>query len=130
MGGVINDIESGYFQKEIADASVTFNNKVENKNRVIVGLNKFIKDDEDIEIPILEIDGSVQEEQVNNLKKIREKRDNDEVKSKLNAITNASKNTTNLIPLIIDAALEYATLGEIVEAMKDVFGDWQEKSVI
>jgi len=130
MGGVINGIESGYFQKEIADASVIYNNKVENKERIIVGLNDYIKEDEKIEIPILEIDESVQNTQINNLKMLRKNRDNRKVDTLLKKITNASKRSENLIPLIIDAALEYATLGEIVDSMKKVFGDWKENSII
>ena len=130
MGGVINGIELGYFQKEIADASVIYNNKVENKERIIVGLNDYIKEDEKIEIPILEIDESVQNTQINNLKMLRKNRDNKKVDTLLKKITNASKRSENLIPLIIDAALEYATLGEIVDSMKKVFGEWKENSII
>lgn len=130
LGGVVECIESGFFQKEISDSAQIFNNKVENNDRIIVGVNDFIKKDEEIDIPILEIDETVQTYQEEKLNNIIKKRNNDKVDVKLKAITKACKNNDNLVPLIIDAALEYATLGEIVESMKVVFGEWQEKSII
>ena len=130
IGGVIDGIESGYFQKEIADSASIYNNKIENKERFTVGVNNFIKDDEKIDIPILQITDQVQVKQINELKEIKQKRNNSLVEEKLNKITEAAKSDINLMPLIIDAALEYATLGEIVDSMKIVFGEWQEKAVI
>tara|TARA_B100000579_G_scaffold433801_1_gene453289 strand:+ start:2062 stop:3693 length:1632 start_codon:yes stop_codon:yes gene_type:complete len=130
IGGVIDGIESGYFQKEIADSASIYNNKIENKERFIVGVNNFIKDDEKIDIPILEITDQVQVKQINELIEIKQKRNNRLVEEKLNKITEAAKSDINLMPLIIDAALEYATLGEIVDSMKLVFGEWQEKAII
>ena len=130
LGGVVECIESGFFQKEISDSAQIFNNKVENNDRIIVGVNDFIKKDEEIDIPILEIDETVQTYQKEKLNNIIKKRNNDKVDVKLKAITKACENNDNLVPLIIDAALEYATLGEIVESMKVVFGEWQEKSII
>ena len=130
IGGVIDGIETGYFQKEIADSASIYNNKIENKERFTVGVNNFIKDDEKIDIPILQITDQVQVKQINELKEIKQKRNNSLVEEKLNKITEAAKSDINLMPLIIDAALEYATLGEIVDSMKIVFGEWQEKAVI
>ena len=130
IGGVINGIESGYFQREIADSASIYNKKIESKNRFIVGVNNFIKDNETIDIPILEITDKVQREQIARLQDIRNNRNNKLVDEKLSKITDAAKKDTNLLPLIIDAALEYATLGEIVDSMKVVFGEWQEDAVI
>ena len=130
IGGVISGIESGYFQKEIADSASLYNNKIENKDRIIVGVNEFVKEDEKIDIPILEISDEVQKIQISKLKKLKKERSNKIVKKKLKEITSACKSNKNLLPLIIDASLEYATLGEIVNAMKEVFGEWQETSVI
>jgi methylmalonyl-CoA mutase N-terminal domain/subunit len=130
IGGVINGIESGYFQKEIADAASVFNKKIENDERYIVGVNKFLKEDEKIDIPILEITDEVQKKQINNNKLLKNKRNNGKVNNKLKLISKAATTSTNLLPLIIDAALEYATLGEIVNAMKIVFGEWSEQSII
>jgi len=130
IGGVIKGIELGYFQREIADSASIYNNKIENKERFIVGVNNFVKEDETIDIPILEITDKVQVEQIDELKKIKNTRNNKLVEEKLYKITQASKADTNLMPLIIDAALEYATLGEIVDSMKLVFGDWKEDAII
>ena len=129
-GGVIECIENGYFQKEIANSSSDYNNQLESSNRYVVGMNKFVKENEEIDIPILKISKKVEEEQVNKLKKIKKKRDESVVNDKLLKIKKAAQTKENLVPLIIEAALDYATLGEIVEAMKSEFGEWQEKSVI
>ena len=130
IGGVIEGIESGYFQKEIADASSAYNKKLESKKRYTVGVNQFIKEDEKIDIPILEITNEVQNKQISKLNEIKRNRNNDVVKVKLEAITDAATNNKNVMPLIIDAALENATLGEIVDSMKIVFGEWTEKTSI
>ena len=129
-GGVIECIENGSFQKEIANSSSDYNNQLESSNRYVVGMNKFVKENEEIDIPILKISKKVEEEQVNKLKKIKKKRDESVVNDKLLKIKKAAQTKENLVPLIIEAALDYATQGEIVEAMKAEFGEWQEKSVI
>ena len=130
LGGVILGIEMGYFQREIAEASSEYQNKVESKQRVIVGVNDFIKENEEIEIPILEIREEVEAEQISMLKSLKKDRDNSAVKESLNAITEAAKNSENLMPLIIVAAKSYASMGEIVDAMKIVFGEWEENVVL
>ena len=130
LGGVIQGIEMGYFQREIAEAAADYQRRVDSKRRIVVGVNEFVKDNEDIEIPLLEIRKEVQDEQHKALDSLRASRNNEEVEEKLAAITNASHNSENLIPLIIEAAKSYATLGEIVDSMKVVFGEWQEAAVI
>ena len=130
LGGVIPAIEMGYFQREIAEASSDYQNKVESKQRIIVGVNDFVKENEEIEIPILEIRKEVEKEQVSILSDLKASRDKDAVKRSLDAITDAAKNSDNLMPLIISAAKTYATMGEIVDAMKIVFGEWEENAVL
>jgi methylmalonyl-CoA mutase N-terminal domain/subunit len=130
LGGVIPGIEIGYFQREIAEASSEYQNKVESKQRIIVGVNDFVKEDEKIEIPILEIRKEVEEEQISLLSALKATRDKAVVTQSLDAITNAAKNNDNLMPLIINAAKSYASMGEIVDAMKVVFGEWEEKAVL
>ena len=130
LGGVIECIESGYLQKEIADSSAILNEKIDLKERVIVGMNKYENKDEKITIPILKISKKVEDDQIEFVKKIRLERNNELVDIKLKKIEEISKTHDNLLYPIIDAVLEYATLGEIVESMKNVFGDWQEKSII
>ena len=127
IGGVIEGIELGYFQKEIADSSIEYQRKVESKQRIIVGVNEFYKEDEEIDIPILKIREEVESEQVSNIQDIRKKRNNKIVAEKLKDITEAaSGQKINLIPLIISAAKNNATLGEIVDSMKKVYGEWSE----
>ena len=130
LGGVIPAIEMGYFQREIAEASSEYQNKVESKQRIIVGVNDFVKEDEKIEIPILEIRKEVEEEQISLLSALKAARDKAVVTQSLDAITNAAKNNDNLMPLIINAAKSYASMGEIVDAMKVVFGEWEENAVL
>ena len=130
LGGVIPAIEIGYFQREIAEAAADYQRRVDSKRRIVVGVNDFIKDDEEIEIPILEIRKDVEDEQIKSLAILRNSRNNNIVDEKLTAITCASRNSENLIPLIVEAAQSYATLGEIVDSMKVVFGEWQEAAVI
>ena len=130
LGGVIPAIEMGYFQREIAESAADYQRRVDSKRRIVVGVNDFIKDDEEIEIPILEIRKDVEDEQIKSLAILRNSRKNNNVDEKLTAITCASRNSENLIPLIVEAAQSYATLGEIVDSMKVVFGEWQEAAVI
>ena len=95
-----------------------------------MGVNKFINDDDAVDIPILKISKEVEQKQIKRLNDMKHKRNNSNVKIKLRSIEKACKTDDNLVPLIIDAALEYATLGEIVDSMKSHFGDWHEKSII
>ena len=129
-GGVINGIENGYFQIKIAEAASEYQKLVDTKERIVVGVNEYIKDDEKIEIPVLEIKEQVQQDQINKLKILKETRNNNDVKIALQNLTNGAKTNKNLMPLIIKAAKSYATLGEIVDSMKKVFGEWQEKAII
>ena len=126
-GGVIECIESGYLQKEISDASSDYQIKIDNKERIIVGMTEFIKENEEIEIPILEIRKEVEEEQNKRLNTIKSNRNNQDVEASLLKIQECCKSGENLMPSIIKAVESYATLGEIVDSMKEVFGEWQEK---
>ena len=129
LGGVIECIETGYLQKEISESSSDYQSKIENKERIIVGMTDFVKEDEEIEIPILEIRKEVEDEQNDRLIKLKQDRNNELVNNKLIKIQESCKNGNNLVPVIIDAVESYATLGEIVHAMKDVFGEWTEKAI-
>ncbi len=130
LGGVVNAIEQGYQQRQIAEASSAYQQKVDRKERYVVAVNKFCKEDEKIEIPILEIGGEIEDQQVEKLRNLKISRDENAVKNYLGAITAACKNDDNIMPAIISAAKAYVTVGEIVDAMKIVFGEWQETSVI
>ena len=130
LGGVIPAIEMGYFQREIAEAASDYQRRVDSKRRIVVGVNEFSKNNEEIEIPILEIRKEVEREQIEGIKSLREKRNEETVDAKLKSITDACRTKDNLIPLIIDAAQSHATLGELVTSMKVVFGEWQETAVV
>ena len=130
LGGVIPAIEMGYFQREIAEAASDYQRRVDSKRRIVVGVNEFSKNNEEIEIPILEIRKEVEREQIGGLKSLREKRNEETVDAKLKSITDACRTKDNLIPLIIDAAQSHATLGELVTSMRVVFGEWQETAVV
>ena len=130
LGGVVEAIEIGYFQREIAEAASEYQRRVDTRRRIVVGVNEFSKADEKIDIPILEIRKEVQDEQIKRIEFIKANRNNDLVKNKLNDITKACSDNTNLVPLIISAAKSSATMGEIVDSMKQVFGEWQEKATI
>ncbi len=126
-GGVIECIESGYLQKEISDASSDYQKKIDSKDRIVVGMTEFIKENEEIEIPILEIRKEVEDEQNQRLNKVRTDRNQDLVKKSLQKIQECCKTDVNVMPAIIEAVESYATLGEIVDCMKEVFGEWKEK---
>ena len=129
LGGVIPAIEQGYFQREIARAASDYQSKLDSNTRVMVGVNRFIKDNEKIDIPILEIGGEAGTSQRKKLKDLKESRHETLAKSAIINIQKACKDNTNLVPPIIEAAKAYVTMGEIVVAMKDVFGEWQETPV-
>ncbi len=126
MGGVIPAIEDGYFQREIARSAFEYEKKINEKSRIVVGVNDFIKEDEKIEIPILEISTDVEENQNASLVRLREERDFQAVEAALANVEASASSEQNLLPPIIEAAHAGASLGEIVTAMKKVFGEWNE----
>jgi methylmalonyl-CoA mutase N-terminal domain/subunit len=126
MGGVIPAIEDGYFQREIARSAFEYEKKINEKSRIVVGVNDFIKEDEKIEIPILEISTDVEENQNASLVRLREERDFQAVEAALENVEASASSEQNLLPPIIEAAHAGASLGEIVTAMKKVFGEWNE----
>jgi methylmalonyl-CoA mutase N-terminal domain/subunit len=128
LGGVINAIEDGYFQREISMAASDYQSKIENKDRIVVGVNKFVNKNEEIDIPILEISSKIEKKQKAKLASLKKNRSSKKVQSKLEVITETCKGNSNLMVPVIEAAKEGATLGEIVTAMKTVFGEWEESS--
>lgn len=129
LGGVISAIEAGYFQREIAHAASEYQRKIDSKRRIVVGVNEFVKENEQIEISLLEIGKESEEVQYKAIVNLKARRDESQVNTTLAAVRAACAGEDNLMPAIIAAAKAYATLGEIVAAMKDVFGEWQETTV-
>src|ERR1700678_1724820 len=127
LGGMVNAIERGYPQREIAEASYNYQLAVDRKDKIIVGVNDYVAQEKGIEL--LQIDETVTRRQSEQLKKLRTERSNDEVTRNLNALRQAAAGSANLMPFIYDAVKSYATLGEICDAMRDVFGIYQEVAI-
>jgi methylmalonyl-CoA mutase N-terminal domain/subunit len=129
MGGMIAAIEKNFPQREIANASYEYQRGVERGDKIIVGVNAFQSDHED-SIEILQIDQGAQDHQVKKLAALRAKRDNGRVRASLDALKRAAEGTDNTMPFILDAVRAYATLGEICDALREVFGSYQETSLV
>ncbi|MDH5281432.1 MAG: methylmalonyl-CoA mutase family protein [Thermoleophilia bacterium] len=129
LGGVIPAIKDNFFQQEIADASFRYQSEVESGKRVIVGVNRYQLDDEE-PIPILKIDPSLEQKQVDRLAVVKGRRDSGLVESRLAALKDAAATEgANLMPPIIDASRDYVTLGEMCDALREVWGVWRETPV-
>ena len=127
MGGMVAAIERGYPQREIAEASYRYQMAVDKKEKIIVGVNDFVSEEKPLEI--LQIDETVAHRQAERLRKLRADRSQAEVDRRLTALRNAAKGPENLMPFIFDAVKSYATLGEICDAMRDVFGTYEEVAI-
>lgn len=126
LGGVLSAIDQGFFQQEIADAAYNYQRAVDSEEQVIVGVNRY-NSDERVEIELLKIDPAVEEKQVSRLKKLKEKRDNLAVRRSLDELAKCAAGNENIIPGILEAVKVYATIGEIVASLKEVFGEYKEK---
>ncbi len=129
FGGVIPAIEAGYFQKEISNAAYRYQKEFERKEKIIVGVNEFIEENEKIDIPILVIPPGVEKKQIDELNRLKAERDNDKVESCLKEISYAIENEINIMPSLINAAENYVTMGEMVSRMKVHFGIYEESAV-
>jgi methylmalonyl-CoA mutase N-terminal domain/subunit len=128
LGGVVPAIKSNFFQKEIANASYKYQQEIEKNERIIVGVND-VQLREPCSTPLLKIDEKVAVDQIKNLQKIKKDRDNDQVQTSLENLKKAAKGTENLMPYIIEAVKNYASIGEIINSLKEVFGTYQEDSI-
>ena len=129
MGGVVAGIEQGFFQREIGRAAYQYQQEMERKQRIIVGVNEYVEPDEKLEIPILYVPEEVEDEQKQVLADLRRSRDNAACSAALQALTAAARRAPgedNLMARILDCARAYATEGEIRGAMREVFGDYSE----
>lgn len=123
MGGSVNAIENGYIQQEIANAAYQYQKEVESGQRVIVGVNKFTQKEDSFD-EVFNIDESIRTIQINKLKKLKAERNNLAVEQALLNLKNAANGTENLMPFILLAVEEYATLGEIANCLREVFGEY------
>ena len=127
MGGMVAAIEKSYPQREIAEASYRYQMAVDKKEKIIVGVNDYVTPEKPMDL--LQIDETVAHRQAERLSKLRADRSSSEVERRLNALRKASEGSENLMPYIYDAVKSYATLGEICEAMRTVFGAYEEVAI-
>ncbi|MCK5636194.1 MAG: methylmalonyl-CoA mutase family protein [Thermoplasmatales archaeon] len=128
LGGVLPAIEKGFYQREIANASYKYQKEIEEKKRIMVGVNDY-QIDEPIEIPLLKMDEKGEERQINRLKKLRKDRNKAKFDKNLNALRKAAEGDDNLMPCILDCVHSYATLGETCQVLRDVFGEYEEPAI-
>ena len=130
LGGVLPAIDKAFFQGEISDAAYRYQRETDQGIRHIVGVNKHRNHEEQIKIPILEMDPQGYQRQIDRLKEVRQTRDSGRVGQTLDKLRTACQGTENTMPYILDAVRAYATLGEIINVMKDEFGLYQEPNTI
>ena len=129
MGGMVTAIEAGFPQKEIAESAYRSQQAVEAKDQVIVGVNEFVADDE-TSLGILYIDERAGDTQLAKLERLRQTRDSARVRRSLEALTAGARSTANTMPLILDAVRAYATVGEMCDALREVWGEYEETPII
>jgi methylmalonyl-CoA mutase N-terminal domain/subunit len=130
IGGVISGIEKGFFMKEIADSAYAFQQKLDSGERIFVGLNALKEEAPGSKIEILKIGSEYQERQCKRLSELKKRRDNAKVSNALKDLKDGLRSGKNSMPLILDAVKTYATLGEISDAMREVWGAYRETAVL
>jgi methylmalonyl-CoA mutase N-terminal domain/subunit len=129
MGGMVEAIEQGYPQREIAEASYRFQQAVEAREKIIVGVNGHVQDDEP-PVPILYIDESTADIQLRRLEGLRQTRDNDGVRRSLDGLRETARQGGNTMYGLLDCVRAYATVGEMCDALRDVWGEYEEVPLI
>jgi methylmalonyl-CoA mutase N-terminal domain/subunit len=129
LGGAASAIEKGFIQREIQDSAYRYQKEIEKGERIVVGVNKF-QVDEQSPMDLLRVDPAVRVSQIERLKTLKSERDNNKVKSILSDLRKAAEGSDNLMPCILDAVKAYATLGEICDELRGVFGEYQPVSTI
>jgi methylmalonyl-CoA mutase N-terminal domain/subunit len=129
MGGAVAAIEKGFMQREIMESAYRYQKEVESKKRIVVGVNEFVAE-EKTPIKILRVDPEIEKKLVERLNNVKRQRDNAKIKEALSNLRKAAeKEDVNLMPFIIQAVKEYATLGEICDTLREVFGEYKPPSI-
>lgn len=128
LGGVISAIEKGYFQKEISDAAFNYQQDLEQKQRIIVGLNEYVQE-EDTQVELRETDPAFEKNKIKSLVELKKNRNSQVVKNHLNEIKKVIQGSDNVMPVLIAAVEADLTLGEIIGVMREVFGEFKEESI-
>ena len=129
MGGMVEAIERGYPQREVAESAYRFQQAVESKDRIIVGVNEFVSPEQE-PFPTLYIDEETGVRQIAKLETLRRTRDNDRVARALDALRDAASGTANTMPRLLECARAYATVGEMCDALRGVWGEYEEEALI
>jgi methylmalonyl-CoA mutase N-terminal domain/subunit len=129
LGGMVEAIEHGFPQREIGEASYRFQQEFEAGRKQIVGVNAYVETDEE-PIPILYIDDSAHEKQMSRLEDLKKTRDNDRVAKSLDALRAAARGRDNTMYPLLECVRAYATVGEMCDALRDVWGEWEEEPLI
>jgi methylmalonyl-CoA mutase N-terminal domain/subunit len=129
MGGMVEAVEKGFPQREIQESAYQYQKALERNQQTIVGVNKYAMEDEPQQVPTLVIDESVRNQQVERLERVRSQRDRGAVSRTLEALRLAAQRGENTMPSTIEAVREYATLGEICSALRDVYGVYEEPAI-
>ncbi len=129
LGGVLEAIEAGFFQREIADAAYRYQREIERADRVVVGVNRYQNEDDTISIDLLKIDPAVEKRQQEKLAKLRSSRSAPEAEACLAALEEGARGDANLMPLIISCARAYCTEGEIIGVLREVLGEYREMAI-
>jgi methylmalonyl-CoA mutase N-terminal domain/subunit len=128
LGGMVEAVKQGYPQREIADAAFSLQTEIDSGRRVLVGVNRFTEG-QDGELQILRIDPALERKQIERVRAVKADRDQESVQRALRALTDAARGSSNLMPLLLDAARAHASEGEIVQALQEVWGDYRERPV-
>ncbi len=124
LGGVVPSLESGFFQREIAEAAYVHQLEEDRRERITVGVNEYATE-ESLDLPLLKVDRAGEQLQINRLKDLRRSRDDREVAQKLSRLERAARGSENLMPHILEAVNSYATLGEMMDVLREVFGEYE-----
>jgi methylmalonyl-CoA mutase N-terminal domain/subunit len=130
LGGAVACIEKGFFQQELANAAYRRQKAIDSGEKVLVGLNRFRHRDEEVNIPVFKVDPEAERRQVQRLLELRATRDADAVTRTLSALEAAARRGDNIIPTTIEAVKAYATIGEVCDSLRKVYGDYQANTVI
>jgi len=128
MGGAVAAIEKGYMQREIVESAYRHQREIENKDRIVVGLNQFVTEEE-TRIETLRVNPSVEKKQVEQVQSLRRTRDKRKVNAVLNRLRTAAEKDENLLPIVIEAVREYITLGEICGVLREIYGEYRAPTI-
>jgi len=129
MGGAVEAIKKGFYQREIADSAYQYQKALESKREIVVGVNEF-KIDEEVEVEVLKVDPEVRRKQMERLNKIKSERDQKKVEEALRRLEKAAEKGENIMPAMMEAVKAYATVGETTQALKNVYGEYKPTAII